>query len=162
MSASGVVALAELDTMARQAMTQALALAQAAARNSEIPVGAVVYDDDGIIIGEGQNSVIARSDPAAHAEILALRQAAQVRQNYRLPDCHMAVTLEPCLMCAGAVFHARLKTLTFAAADPKTGALGSVAPLHLNKNFNHHTQVVGGVMAEHAAALLHDFFRRRR
>ena len=83
MSASGVVALAELDTMARQAMTQALALAQAAARNSEIPVGAVVYDDDGAIIGEGQNSVIARSDPAAHAEILALRQAAQVRQNYR-------------------------------------------------------------------------------
>ncbi|MGU9952047.1 MAG: tRNA adenosine(34) deaminase TadA [Gammaproteobacteria bacterium WSBS_2016_MAG_OTU1] len=144
------------------AMRRALELAAAAATAGEVPVGAVVYESSGNIIGEGQNCVIQKHDPTAHAEVVALRDAANHRGNYRLPDCKIAVTLEPCLMCAGAIFHARLVQLVFAATDNKTGAFGGVAGVQLPQQLNHHTAFYGGLYAEESAALLHDFFRARR
>lgn len=142
-------------------MREALALAALARDAGEVPVGAVVVRG-GEIIGRGWNSPIMRNDPAAHAEILALRDAGARAGNYRLVDCQLFVTLEPCIMCAGAIMHARVARLVYAARDPKTGACGSVADLFADPRFNHHTVVVSGVLAEDSSALLRDFFAQRR
>ncbi len=142
-------------------MGEALALARQAAQRGEVPVGALVVAD-GVIIGRGGNVPIGESDPTGHAEIGALREAARARRNYRLPDCTLYVTLEPCAMCAGAVMHARIGRLVYGASDPKTGACGSVVDLFAERRLNHHTAVTGGVRAEECGALLSSFFARRR
>jgi tRNA(adenine34) deaminase len=142
-------------------MQQALELAGLAANNGEVPVGAIVVKD-GEIIGRGSNAPISLQDPTAHAEIQALRQAAIHLGNYRLIDCTLYVTLEPCAMCAGAIQHARFKRLVYGARDPKTGACGSVIDLMSEAKLNHHTEVIGGILAEQCGALLTDFFKLRR
>lgn len=142
-------------------MQAALALAANAADNGEVPVGALVVRD-GEIIGRGQNSMIARNDPTAHAEILALRDAARHLGNYRLVDCELYVTLEPCAMCAGAMMHARIARVIFGASDPKTGACGSVVDLFAEQRLNHHAEVTGGLLADTCAQQLKDFFALRR
>ena len=132
----------------------------------EVPVGAVIVrqTEQGLqqVIATGYNRPITTHDPTAHAEIVALRHAAQLLQNYRLPDCELYVTLEPCAMCAMALLHARFKRVVFAASDPKTGAAGSVTNLFAEPRLNHHTALLGGVLAEPAAALLRQFFAERR
>lgn len=142
-------------------MQIALALASQAALIGEVPVGAVVVKD-GIIIGRGSNAPIANQDPTAHAEIIAMRDAAKHLGNYRLVDCTLYVTLEPCAMCTGAIQHARIARLVYGASDPKTGACGSVINLMAETKLNHHTEVCSGVLAEACGALLTDFFRARR
>ncbi len=142
-------------------MREALAIAGDAAARGEVPVGAIVVRD-GIIVGRGGNSPIAQSDPTAHAEIAALRDAARAIGNYRLPNCTLYVTLEPCAMCAGAIQHARIGRLVFGARDPKTGACGSVVDLFAEPRLNHHAAVVAGVGADESAALLGAFFAARR
>ncbi len=142
-------------------MQAALALAANAADNGEVPVGALVVRD-GQIIGRGQNSMIAHNDPTAHAEILALRDAARRIGNYRLVDCELYVTLEPCAMCAGAMMHARIARVIFGASDPKTGACGSVVDLFAEQRLNHHAEVTGGLLADTCAQQLKDFFALRR
>ncbi|WP_457664993.1 tRNA adenosine(34) deaminase TadA [Thiolapillus sp.] len=143
-------------------MTRALELARHAESRGEVPVGAVLVLGEEII-GEGWNQPIGRHDPSAHAEIMALRDAGQRQQNYRLPDSTLYVTLEPCPMCAGAIVHARVSKVIFAAADPRTGAAGSVFDLlPSDERFNHRTEVDGGVMADESARLLREFFRARR
>ena len=144
-----------------QFMQQALALARQAAAAGEVPVGAVLVRG-GQVIGVGHNAPIADHDPTAHAEIMAIRQAAEKLGNYRLDDCELFVTLEPCAMCAGAMLHARLRRVVFGAADPKTGAAGSVLNLFAQERLNHQTQVQGGLLADECAALLQEFFQRRR
>lgn len=139
----------------------ALEEANAALATGEVPVGAVVVRD-GKVIGRGRNSPIGHHDPSAHAEILALREAGQVCGNYRLEDCELFVTLEPCSMCSGAIFQARLKRVVFGAHDPKTGAAGSQVDLFSNQQLNHHTQWLSGVMAAQCAELLQQFFKRKR
>jgi tRNA(adenine34) deaminase len=126
-----------------------------------VPVGAVVVRD-GEVIATGYNQPIGRHDPTAHAEIMALRSAAEQLGNYRLPGCELYVTLEPCAMCSGAMMHARLARVIYAAADPKTGACGSVLDLFQQEQLNHHTEVVGGVLADEASAMLRSFFAERR
>mgnify|MGYP003133704494 FL=1 len=149
---------------ARDAAAMALALDQAkrAIELGEIPVGAVVLDEQGRVLGAGHNRTIIYHDPTAHAEIVALREAAKQQENYRLPGLRVYVTLEPCVMCMGALMHARVAEVIFGASDPKTGACGSVLDISAFKQLNHHTQVRGGVMAEACGALLSDFFRDRR
>lgn len=142
-------------------MHAALAQAQAAQADGEIPVGAVVVHN-GSVIGIGRNSCIHANDPCAHAEIIALRAAAQHIGNYRLDDCTLYVTLEPCTMCAGAILHSRLKRVVFGAPDPKTGAAGSVLNVFALQQINHHTQVLGGVLLETCAELLQNFFKQHR
>ena len=142
-------------------MALALALAREAAEAGEVPVGALVVKD-GQVIGRGFNQPIGRHDPSAHAEMLALRQAAATLGNYRLDGCSLYVTLEPCPMCAGAIQHARIAQLVFGAHDGKTGAAGSVVNLFAEPRLNHHTAVYPGVRAAEAGALLSDFFRARR
>lgn len=142
-------------------MRVALAEAQKAAELGEVPVGAVVAFD-GEIVATGYNHPIGRSDPSAHAEMQALRAAAQKLGNYRLPGCELFVTLEPCLMCAGAIMHARLARVVYAATDPKTGAAGSVINPFEDRRLNHHTEVVGGVLANEASQMLSRFFALRR
>jgi len=142
-------------------MGEALALARAAGERGEVPVGAVVVRG-GAIVGRGGNAPIVGSDPTAHAEIAALRDAARALGNYRLPECELYVTLEPCAMCAGAVMHARLARLVYGAQDPKTGACGSVVDLFANARLNHHTRVTGGVRAAECGRLLSGFFAARR
>jgi tRNA(adenine34) deaminase len=142
-------------------MEEALALARQAQARGEVPVGAVVIKD-GAIIGRGGNAPIAANDPTAHAEIAALREAARALGNYRLPDCDLYVTLEPCAMCAGAILHARIRRLVFGARDPKTGACGSVVDLFAERRLNHHTTVTGDVAGEVCGRLLSDFFVSRR
>lgn len=142
-------------------MRLALAQAQKAAALGEVPVGAVVVLG-GEVIASGFNQPISRHDPSAHAEMLALRAAAETLGNYRLPGCELFVTLEPCIMCAGAMMHARLARVVFAATDPKTGAAGSVINPFEDRRLNHHTEVLGGVLAEEAAQMLSGFFARRR
>lgn len=142
-------------------MRLALCQAHAAAAQGEVPVGAVVVHQ-GRVIAWGRNAPIAGHDPTAHAEIEALRAAAKVLGNYRLDDCELFVTLEPCAMCSGALLHARLKRVVFGATDPKTGAAGSVLNLFAEARLNHHTVVQGGVLAADCAGLLADFFRQRR
>ena len=142
-------------------MDEALALARRAQQRGEVPVGAVVVRA-GRIVGRGGNAPIVASDPTAHAEIAALREAALAAGNYRLPDCELYVTLEPCAMCAGAIMHARIARLVFGARDPKTGACGSVVDLFADRRLNHHTSVQGGVAAEACGAMLSAFFAARR
>lgn len=142
-------------------MRQALAQARSAAAAGEVPVGAVVVRE-GQVIATGCNAPIGAHDPTAHAEIVALRAAARALGNYRLDGCELFVTLEPCAMCSGAMMHARLKRVVFGAADPKTGAAGSVLNLFDEARLNHQTDVQGGVLANECAALLSDFFQRRR
>lgn len=142
-------------------MREALAQAQHAWSLGEVPVGAVVVCD-GRIIATGFNQPIGTHDPTAHAEIMALRAAAKLLGNYRLPDCELYVTLEPCVMCVGALLHARVKRVVFGATEPKTGAGGSIVDLFAEPRLNHHTQVQGGVLAEDCAAVLKAFFAERR
>jgi tRNA(adenine34) deaminase len=127
----------------------------------EVPVGAVVVKD-GVVIARGYNQPIGKHDPTAHAEIVALRAAAEVLGNYRLPGCELYVTLEPCVMCSGAMMHARLAKVVYGATDPKTGACGSVLDLFAQERLNHHTEVSGGVMADECGAMLKSFFAARR
>lgn len=142
-------------------MRLALGLAGRAQAAGEVPVGAVVVKDGGIV-GRGCNAPISRHDPSAHAEMLALRDAAQRIGNYRLTGCELFVTLEPCLMCAGAIMHARIARLVYGAADPKTGACGSVLDAFAEPRLNHHTEVVAGVLAGECGQKLSDFFALRR
>lgn len=142
-------------------MQLALAQAQHAWSLGEVPVGAVVVKD-GVVIAAGFNQPIGSHDPTAHAEIVALRAAAEKLGNYRLPGCELYVTLEPCVMCSGAMMHARLARVVYGAQDPKTGACGSVLNLFEQEKLNHHTEVVGGVMADEASAMLRAFFAERR
>lgn len=142
-------------------MREALNLAQQAAQIGEVPVGAVVVKN-GEIVGRGSNAPIARHDPSAHAEIAALRDAAKNLGNYRLVDCELFVTLEPCVMCVGAMFHARISRVVFGASDPKTGAAGSVLNLFDSPQLNHHARLEGGVLAADCGKLLSDFFAMRR
>jgi len=142
-------------------MGVALDLAREAERRGEVPVGAVVVRD-GVVVGRGGNAPVAAHDPTAHAEIAALRDAARTLANYRLPGCELFVTLEPCAMCAGAIFHARIARVVFGAHDPKSGACGSVVDLFGETRLNHHAVVRGGVRAVECAALLSAFFAARR
>jgi tRNA(adenine34) deaminase len=142
-------------------MRAAISLAQQAGEAGEVPVGAVVVYQ-GQILGRGRNAPIGDHDPSAHAEILALRDAAARLGNYRLGGCSLYVTLEPCAMCAGAIMHARIGRLVYGAADPKTGACGSVVNLFAESRLNHHTRVEGGLLAGECGAQLSQFFRQRR
>lgn len=150
----------ELEADARY-MGLALAQARKAWEAGEVPVGAVVVKD-GEVIAVGFNQPIGRHDPTAHAEIAALRAAAEKLGNYRLPGCELYVTLEPCAMCSGAMMHARLARVVYAAQDPKTGVCGSVLDLFALDQLNHHTDVVGGVLADEASSMLKAFFAERR
>ena len=142
-------------------MREALTLAAIAEAHGEVPVGAVVVSD-GAIIGRGYNQPIISHDPSAHAEIIAMREAAARIGNYRLTGCELYVTLEPCVMCAGAIMHARIARLVFGAADPKTGACGSVVNLFAEASLNYHATVMPGVMAAECGARLSAFFSQRR
>jgi tRNA(adenine34) deaminase len=142
-------------------MRESLRLAVRASERGEVPVGALVVKD-GKVIGRGYNAPISNKDPTAHAEIQALREASAALGNYRLEGCSLYVTLEPCAMCAGAIIHARIARLVYGAADPKTGACGSVVDLFSEKKLNHHTAVTGGVLAAEAGRLLSEFFLARR
>ena len=150
------------ETQAGEAfMRVALDLAAEAAAAGEVPVGAVVVKD-GRVIGRGYNRPITNSDPTAHAEIVALREAATALGNYRLPGCELYVTLEPCAMCVGAMVHARVARIVYGAADPKTGACGSIVDLPRLASFNHHGIFEGGVLAEECGSVLKQFFAGRR
>ena len=153
----------EQDTLQRDEafMREALTLAARARDLGEVPVGAVVVKD-GEIIGRGFNQPITSSDPTSHAEIVALREAALRRQNYRLVDCELYVTLEPCMMCVGAMLHARVKRVVFGAADPKTGVCGSILNLPAEEKLNHHATFIGGVLAGECGEMLKAFFREKR
>jgi len=142
-------------------MQRALELAKLAEQQGEVPIGAVVVKDDQII-GEGYNSPIANHDPSAHAEIIALRQAAKHVGNYRLLNCTLYVTVEPCLMCVGAMVHARIGELVYGAAEPKTGAVSSAFDILTSSKHNHQVRVRHGVLAAESASLLRDFFQARR
>ena len=142
-------------------MREALALATQAEALGEVPVGAIVVKD-GEIIGRGFNQPISSSDPTTHAEIVALRDASQRLKNYRLVDCELYVTLEPCMMCVGAMLHARIKRVVFGASDAKTGACGSVINLPAEEKLNHHATFVGGVLNDECSSILKTFFQSRR
>ena len=142
-------------------MRHALELAKQSQAAGEVPVGAVVVKD-GEIVGRGFNAPISRHDPTAHAEVMALRDAANTLGNYRLPGCALYVNIEPCVMCAGAIIHARIARVVYGAADLKTGACGSVVNLFENARLNYHATVISGVMAEEGGRLLSDFFAERR
>ena len=142
-------------------MREALSMARSAECLGEVPVGAIVVRD-GQIVGRGFNSPIGESDPSAHAEIAALRDAGRRLANYRLPECELFVTLEPCAMCAGAILHARIARVVYGARDLKTGVHGSVLDLFAVERLNHHTEIVGGILAEECGRLLSDFFAGRR
>jgi tRNA(adenine34) deaminase len=149
------------DTGDEYAMRLALDQAHNAWLVGEVPVGAVIMRE-GQVIATGYNRPITTHDPTAHAEIVALRHAAQLLENYRLPECELFVTLEPCAMCAMALMHARFKRVVFGARDPKTGVAGSVIDLFADRRLNHHTAVEGGVMEQACGALLKEFFAERR
>ncbi len=149
---------AELD---RQYMQMAIEQAQLAAQSGEVPVGAILVRD-GQVLAKTFNKPIANHDPSAHAEMLALREAALTQENYRIPGSTLYVTLEPCAMCSGAMLHARIDRVVYGAADPKTGAAGSVLDLFSSKQINHQTSVEGGIMSEECGQLLRDFFKGRR
>jgi tRNA(adenine34) deaminase len=142
-------------------MRQAISQAHNAWALGEVPVGALVVKD-GVVIATGFNQPIGTHDPTAHAEIMALRAAASILGNYRLPGCELYVTLEPCAMCAGAMMHARLARVVFGASDPKTGTCGSIVNLFEQEKLNHHTELVGGVLADECGKLLKEFFADRR
>jgi tRNA(adenine34) deaminase len=143
-------------------MEQALGCAREAEANGEVPVGAVIVDAEGVTLARAANAPIAMHDPTAHAEIVALRAAGRALGNYRMPGCVLYVTLEPCAMCVGALVHARVARIVYGAADPKTGACGSVFELSSSPKLNHRIEVVGGVLADESAALLKRFFAERR
>tara|TARA_R110000782_G_scaffold77481_4_gene153794 strand:- start:61 stop:528 length:468 start_codon:yes stop_codon:yes gene_type:complete len=142
-------------------MQRAFELAEKAKFQDEVPVGAVIVHE-GKVIGEGWNQPISSNDPTAHAEILALRDAAKKLGNYRLPEATMYVTLEPCAMCAGAIVHARLEKLVYAITDPKTGACGSVFNLLQTEELNHKVEIQKGVMEDECRSLIQDFFKEKR
>jgi tRNA(adenine34) deaminase len=142
-------------------MEQALQLAIESAAQGEVPVGCVLVSN-GTVVAQSGNSPISQIDPTAHAEINAIRLGAHHFKNYRLVGTTLYSTLEPCIMCAGAIMHARIERLVFGAYDKKSGACGSLVDLFGNKQLNHHTSVVGGVMENQCAALLKSFFRKRR
>lgn len=144
-------------------MQLAIEQARAAEAVGEVPVGAIVVAPDGsTIVGRGWNRVIQDNDPTAHCEIVAMREAGRVLGNYRLTGCTLVCTLEPCSMCAGAILHARIARLLYAASDPKAGACGSVLTVMNHPALNHRVEVVEGVLADECGAMLSDFFRRRR
>ncbi len=149
---------AELD---QQYMRMAIEQAQLAAQSGEVPVGAVLVKD-GQVISKAFNKPIANHDPSAHAEMLALREAALAEENYRIPGSTLYVTLEPCAMCSGAMLHARIDRVVYGASDPETGAAGSVLDIFASKQINHQTSVEGGIMSEECGQLLRDFFKGRR
>ena len=151
------------DTQPQDEHFMALAIEQArlAAEQGEVPVGAVVVKD-GEVIGQGFNLPITNHDPCAHAEVRALQAAAEHEQNYRLPGCHLYVSLEPCTMCVGAMVHARIERLVYAATEPKAGVVDSNLSLLQQPHFNHQVEVLGGVLAEEASQMLSDFFKQRR
>ncbi|MGC3965708.1 MAG: tRNA adenosine(34) deaminase TadA [Rhodocyclaceae bacterium] len=142
-------------------MRAALELAREAGSVDEVPVGAIVVFE-GQIVGRGFNQPIGRHDPTAHAEVMALRDAARALSNYRMPGCELYVTLEPCMMCTGAIIHARIGRVVFGARDPKTGVAGSVLDLFSEPRLNHHAQAEGGVLADECGQLLSSFFAARR
>jgi tRNA(adenine34) deaminase len=142
-------------------MRQALALAARAGESGEVPVGALVVVD-GQVVGEGWNQPIATSDPTAHAEIVAMRAAARHVKNYRLSGATLVVTVEPCLMCVGAMVHARIGTVVYGAPEPRAGALGSAIAAHETPGLNHKLTAVGGVLADDCRALIQRFFKERR
>ncbi|MFW5426630.1 MAG: tRNA adenosine(34) deaminase TadA [Methylophagaceae bacterium] len=142
-------------------MEKALLLADKAQQQGEVPVGAIIVRDDAIL-GKGWNQPIVSNDPTAHAEIQALRAASKYAENYRLPDATLYVTLEPCVMCAGAIIHARIKRLVFATTEPKTGAAGSCFDIFNTPQLNHHVNCDHGILAEQSSELLRTFFRSRR
>jgi tRNA(adenine34) deaminase len=151
----------EIELADEQFMRVALELAHLAAEAGEVPVGAIVVKDSKII-GHGSNAPIAKHDPSAHAEIIAMRNAANRLGNYRLVGCTLYVTLEPCAMCTGAIQHARIARLVYGASDPKTGACGSVIDLMKEPRLNHHTEAIGGILALECGAILSQFFASRR
>jgi tRNA(adenine34) deaminase len=142
-------------------MIAALAEARAAVDAGEVPVGAVIVRD-GVVIARGENRVMRDSDPTAHAEVVAMRNAGRALGNYRLTDCELYVTLEPCAMCAGGLIHARISHLVYGASDPKAGACGSVLEVMNHPKLNHQMKVTSGVMAEECGEMLRSFFRERR
>ena len=146
------------ETFLRTALEQA----QLAADAGEVPVGAVIVGPDGDVLARGQNRVLRDSDPTAHAEMVALREAGKALGNYRLEGCALYVTLEPCAMCAGAMIHARIARLVYGAADPKAGAAGSVLSVLNHPQLNHQIQVTSGALAEECGEMLRQFFRQRR
>lgn len=151
-----------MDAAADEAwMRHALKLAQRAQQLGEVPVGALLVRD-GDLVAEGWNRPIASHDPSAHAEMVAMREAAAVLRNYRLGGLTLYVTLEPCVMCAGAIIHARIARVVFGASDPKAGAVNSVYDVIANPRLNHRPEWTGGVLAEECGAILQDFFRARR
>jgi tRNA(adenine34) deaminase len=150
-----------MTTTGLEAMQEALAEARAAAEAGEVPIGAIVVND-GQIVARAQNRVLRDNDPTAHAEIVAIREAARILGNYRLNGCTLYVTLEPCAMCAGAMIHTRLDGVVFAAADPKAGACGSVLNVLNHPQLNHKMIVEQGILADEASELLRSFFRERR
>ncbi|MEI6769500.1 MAG: tRNA adenosine(34) deaminase TadA, partial [Betaproteobacteria bacterium] len=142
-------------------MRVALEQAQVASQRGEVPVGAALYQGE-TLIAQAHNSPISLCDPSAHAEILVLKEAAKVLGNYRLEDCTLYVTLEPCAMCAGAIFNARVREVVYAAPDAKSGAAGSVIDLFANAQLNHHARIRGGVLKQQSVSLLQDFFKEQR
>jgi tRNA(adenine34) deaminase len=150
-----------MNTIDEQWMHHALTLAQKAAELGEVPVGAVLVKQ-GKLLAEGWNRPIMNHDPTAHAEIMAIRQAASLLANYRLPETTLYITLEPCCMCAGAILHARISRIVFGASEPRAGAVGSVINLLQNANFNHQTEISSGLLATECGQLLKDFFALRR
>jgi tRNA(adenine34) deaminase len=142
-------------------MNAAIAQARAAENEGEVPIGAVIVRD-GVVLATGNNRVLRDHDPSAHAEIVALRQAGKVLGNYRLDECDLYTTLEPCAMCAGAIIHARIRRVIYAADDPKAGACGSVLGVLNHPRLNHRLEIVSGVLAEECGAMLTNFFRSRR
>lgn len=142
-------------------MRRAMALAEQAASEGEVPVGALVVRD-GEVIGEGYNQAISSNDPTGHAEIVAMRNACETLQNYRLSGCDLYVTIEPCTMCVGAMVHARINRIVFGAAEPRAGALQSQLRLMDQDHYNHSIEWQGGVLAEQCGAIISDFFRRKR
>ena len=161
MTNSTINSLVEQQVKDQRDMQLALDLAKLAAEAGEVPVGAIIVKDD-IVIGRGGNAPIGTHDPTAHAEIAAMRDAAKYLKNYRLVNCTLYVTLEPCAMCAGAIQHARIARLVFGANDQKTGACGSVVNLMAEAKLNHHTEITGGIMAAECGAELTAFFAARR
>jgi tRNA(adenine34) deaminase len=143
-------------------MKQALREAEKGFAKGEVPVGALLTNSDGRILAKAHNLPISRHDPTAHAEILALRNAGEFYKNYRLTGCTLVVTLEPCIMCMGAAFHARISQLVFGAFDPKSGAAGSLYDLPADRRFNHRIEVISGIMGKECGDLLQNFFRDRR
>jgi tRNA(adenine34) deaminase len=165
-SATDTPPAARFSPAEERAMLQALDQAQNAWLAGEVPVGAVILRDDakGLpqVLATGYNRPITTNDPTAHAEIVALRHAAELLDNYRLPDCTLVVTLEPCAMCAMALMHARFKRVVYGARDPKTGAAGSVIDLFAQARLNHHTEIVGGCLEDACGRVLREFFAERR